>query len=81
MYYTITFNNTHHAIALKKILSKYISIRTMPVLREISASCGIALRIEYSDFAKLNNILENNKNIFDFDLYLVENNKPIKIEI
>lgn len=45
-YYLITFSNTHTAIAIQKHLEGKLNFQVMPTLREISASCGISLRIE-----------------------------------
>ncbi|MDO5695579.1 MAG: DUF3343 domain-containing protein [Eubacteriales bacterium] len=57
MYYLMTFENTHTAIQTKKTLKVHLPLRTVPVLREISASCGIALRIEPAYFERLSDFL------------------------
>lgn len=41
----ITFLSTHGAIAAQKLLEDRWPVRVMPVLREISLGCGIALRL------------------------------------
>lgn len=60
MYWLLTFENTHTAIETRKNLSSRFPVRTIPTLREISASCGISLRIapEYQD--PLNAFLDEN---------------------
>ena len=43
-YYLFTFDSTHYAIKAQKLLSGLNAV-TMPTLREISASCGISLKV------------------------------------
>lgn len=43
-YILFTFDTTHAAITAEKLLAELGSI-LMPTLREISASCGMALRL------------------------------------
>lgn len=52
IYYLVTFENTHNAIKTKKKLENIIQYRTVPILREISADCGISLRLEENEFNK-----------------------------
>lgn len=40
----ITFSGTHAAISAQKLLEPLCPIQTMPVLREVSKGCGIAVR-------------------------------------
>lgn len=56
----LSFDNTHNAIKTKKKLNNIIEYRTIPTLREISASCGISLRLECTLY-KLLNIIESKK--------------------
>ena len=44
-YCLITFSSSSGAIQAQRVLKGQVSFQTMPVLREISASCGIALRL------------------------------------
>ncbi len=43
-YYMLAFSSTHAAISAQKHLTGLCPFQTMPVLREVSAGCGIALR-------------------------------------
>lgn len=43
-YGLITFASTHGAISAQKALEPVAAVRVMPVLREISLGCGMALR-------------------------------------
>lgn len=43
-YCMLSFSSTHAAISAQKHLSSLFPFQTMPVLREVSAGCGIALR-------------------------------------
>ena len=57
--YIVSFNSTHHAIRLDKLLGEASVRATTP--REITASCGISIRFLYEDIEKVKNTLvENN---------------------
>lgn len=43
-YCMLSFRSTHTAITAQKLLEGVCPIQTMPVLREVSAGCGIAVR-------------------------------------
>ena len=43
-YCMIGFRSTHAAITAQRLLAGICPIQTMPVLREVSAGCGIAVR-------------------------------------
>ena len=43
-YGVITFSSTYGAIYAQKVLKEVAPIQVMPVLREISLGCGMALR-------------------------------------
>lgn len=49
-FYMIVFPSAHLAIQAEKIISEHMPVRIMPTLREVSASCGISLRVEEVDF-------------------------------
>lgn len=40
----IAFSSTHAAITAQRDLTSVCPVQAMPVLREVSASCGMALR-------------------------------------
>lgn len=44
-YFLFTFDSTHYAIKAQKLLHD-LKVITMPTLREISASCGISLKVQ-----------------------------------
>jgi len=68
----ISFESTHMAIKSEKILLEYsLDIRIIPVPREITASCGLALRINQSDFIEARKILEE-KEIKFSGCYLIK---------
>ncbi len=48
-YGLITFVSTYGAIYAQKVLAGVASTRVMPVLREISLGCGIAVRFAPED--------------------------------
>lgn len=43
-YCMLSFISTHTAITAQRLLEGICPIQTMPVLREVSAGCGIAVR-------------------------------------
>ena len=48
-YGVITFTSTYGAIYAQKVLRGVADVLTMPVLREISLGCGIAVRFQPRD--------------------------------
>ena len=48
-YGVITFTSTYGAIYAQKVLRPAADVLTMPVLREISLGCGIAVRFKPED--------------------------------
>lgn len=43
-YYMLAFTSTHAAISAQALLEPICPVRAMPVLRQVSSGCGIALR-------------------------------------
>lgn len=68
----VTFKSTHHAIqGEKKFLDlEDIKTRTIPTPREVSHSCGLALKFEIEDLDRVRNIIENEKIEYD-EIYRV----------
>ena len=59
--YIVSFNSTHHAIRLDKLLSENsVRATTLPTPREITASCGISIRFLYEDIEKVKSTLTEN---------------------
>ena len=56
-YGLITFSSTFAALTAQKQLTGQIPFQVMPVLREISASCGIALRIDLRRLSEARELL------------------------
>lgn len=52
-YYLLTFESTHAAMAAEQALLPRLPVRVMPTLRQITASCGISLRVEEADYPTL----------------------------
>ncbi len=48
-YGVITFTSTYGAIYAQKVLKGVAPVQVMPVLREISLGCGIAVRFKPQD--------------------------------
>ena len=60
-YGLFTFKSTHAAMAAQKALKGSVNFQICPVLRMISASCGIALRLSMDDVEKSKKLLEESK--------------------
>lgn len=60
-YGLLTFNSTHAAMAAQRVLKGKVNFQICPVLRMISASCGIALRISMENVEISKKLLEENK--------------------
>lgn len=58
-YYVIAFANTHSAMVADKRLNKKYSIMMIPTLREISAGCGISIKIAPEDIEGVKTEMKN----------------------
>lgn len=56
-YGLITFASTYGAIYAQKLLEPVAPVRVMPVLREISLGCGMALRFPPEDLDEVRQAL------------------------
>ena len=52
-YGVITFISTYGAIYAQKVLKEVAPVQVMPVLREISLGCGIAVRFQPEDLEEV----------------------------
>lgn len=59
VYLALTFESTHAAMAAQRNLKGKVNHAVMPVPRCISASCGIAIRVEESERAALEGALRD----------------------
>ncbi len=58
-YGVITFKSTHYAIQADSAFKKgNISYRTIPTPREISRSCGLAIKFNLEDYDNIKGIIE-----------------------
>ena len=57
-YKLFTFNSTHHALLMEKTLKDNgYAVRLIPIPRALSASCGLAARINIGDFEAVEKIV------------------------
>lgn len=57
-----TFDSTHYALRFEKTLKQNeIRIVVMPVPREISASCGLAVKFGHQDLEKIKALAQENE--------------------
>lgn len=79
-YYLYTFESTHGAIASHKLLKAEMDAVMMPVLREISASCGMAVRISPENRDRSIELMKQNSEV-QFDLYHVKGKEVEKLDL
>lgn len=79
-YYLYTFESTHGAIASHKMLKAEMDAVMMPVLREISASCGMAVRIAPKNRDRSIELMKQNSEV-QFDLYHVNGKEVEKLDL
>lgn len=60
IYFLLTFNTPHTAIKVKKLLEPKLNFFTVPVLREISANCGISLKMDNDNYKIFEKLLNEN---------------------
>ncbi len=77
-----TFDSTHHALKFEKTLKESsIKLVVMPVPREISASCGLAVKFSIDDFEKVNELTRNHEILVKkFYEILIENQRRVYSE-
>lgn len=56
-FYVITFESTHLAISTEKFLLAEVAVEMVPTPREISASCGLSLKISIENIEKVKSLL------------------------
>jgi hypothetical protein len=71
----VTFKSTHHAIQGESIFKKReINFRTIPTPREITVSCGLAIKFDLSVIDRVKEMIEENELDFDGVYKYVKNN-------
>lgn len=77
----ITFKSTHYAIQADTVLKKEnIQFRTIPTPREITHSCGLAIKFSLDDFDNIMNIVKENGLITEGVFKFTKDNKGQYIE-
>ncbi len=69
MEFIIVFDSTHKALETEERLEQF-NVNIMPTPREISASCGISIRIDMKYYDDVKSILKD-----EFRFYKKENDK------
>ena len=59
IYQLLAFESTHAAMAAERALKTRMPVTVMPTLRQITAACGISLRIEDRDGPALDRALKD----------------------
>jgi len=58
----ITFQSTHHAMRAEKVLTEEgIKTKTIPTPRDISLSCGLAIRVAFEDLETIMELKRSGK--------------------
>ena len=58
-YQVLAYESTHAAMAAERALKTRMAVTVMPTLRQITAACGISLRIEDGDGPVLDGALKD----------------------
>ena len=76
-YGVITFTSTYGAIYAQKVLKEVAPVQVMPVLREISLGCGMALRFPPEDLEAVRQALaESGLKPGEYAFYAVTGSGP-----
>ena len=79
-YYVLTFDSTHEAISSEKLLKDLLPIKVVPTPRAVSASCGIAIRVEEELFDKLKALLDEGRlSGNDYKMYHIYRDREHKL--
>lgn len=72
-----TFDSTHHALRFEKTLKQNeVGLLVMPVPREISASCGLAVKFSQMNLAKVKKMAQESEiQVKRYYAIKIENNK------
>jgi len=58
----VLFPSTHYVLRAEEVLKgEGLNVNLIPVPREFSSNCGIALEFDYNNKEKVNKILQENK--------------------
>ncbi|NLX61844.1 MAG: DUF3343 domain-containing protein [Tissierellia bacterium] len=77
----ITFKSTHYAIqADSTFKNEKISYRTIPTPREISRSCGLAIKFNLEDYDSIRYIIEKKGLNIEGVYMITKNNEGSKAE-
>jgi hypothetical protein len=77
----LTFDSTHHAMRAESILKEEnIAIKTIPTPRDITLSCGLAIKASVLDKEKIVKMYEDK--ILDFknlyEISIIDNKRELK---
>ena len=80
-YLILAFKTTADAMCAEKYLKEFFSIAVMPVPREISSGCGLAIRFLDPDETAVRNFLKEsplNFTLYKMSTKKVDGKRPIK---
>ncbi len=61
IYGIFSFESSHYAIAAEQAVSQFAEARLVPIPPELSAGCGLALRVSYENIEKIIKCLNKNE--------------------
>lgn len=77
----ITFKSTHHTIQGESFFrDKDIAFKTIPTPREITRSCGLAIKFDLEDINKVKEIIKTDEMIIDSVYKYIKDEKGNKVE-
>lgn len=77
----ITFKSTQYAIQADAVLKKEkMRYRTIPTPREISHSCGLAIKFHLEDYDNIKHIIENNSIVTEGIFRIIKSPQGSRVE-
>lgn len=77
-YVLLVFPSTHHALEAESLLQGKVEFVTIPTPRDISASCGLSLKISLQARPAAQELLKANQ-AMDYNIYLIDQEQQPKV--
>ena len=76
----ISFENTHTAMRVERLLEPHMPVATMPTLRAVTPSCGISLRLPTQAYEQARQLVaQSGIDPALYAIYLVDSNKNVTL--
>ncbi len=81
-YYLMTFENTHAVLQAEEVLKQHFDAAIMPVPRELTAGCGLAVRFLTAGEAEICSYMEKypmNCRFYEMETEKIDGKHPIRL--